>query len=75
MLSLVKRFVLTSIVVISCNTVVSSQSILEKVENETVMTNTDNTKEERVVRVYRYRNSRVRKELKFRTKKDRPQLA
>jgi hypothetical protein len=44
-------------------------------DTPSILENVETSKEQSVARLYRYQNSRVKKALSFRTKKDRPKLA
>lgn len=77
------KAILTTIAVIFFGTLTMAQSVSNEIKVETVTysvtldveINTDSEKEVKVARLYRYKNSRIKKALSFRTKRNRAKLA
>ena len=77
------KAILTTIAVIFFGTLTMAQSVSKEIKVETVTysvtldveINTDSEKEVKVARLYRYKNSRIKKALSFRTKRNRAKLA
>ncbi len=77
------KAILTIIAVISFGTLAMAQDISKEVKVETtavgveldITIEKENKKETEVARLYRFKNSRIKKALSFRTKKNRSKLA
>ncbi len=77
------KAILTTIAVIFFGTLAMAQDISKEAKVETVSfgvtltveIDTEANKEDKVARLYRYKNSRIKKELSFRTKRNRAKLA
>lgn len=77
------KAILTTIAVIFFGTLTMAQSVSNETKVETVAfsvtldieIDTDSKKEIKVARLYRYKNSRIKKALSFRTKRNRAKLA
>ena len=77
------KAILTTIAVIFFGTLTMAQSVSKEIKVETVTysvtldveINTDSKKATEVARLYRYKNSRIKKALSFRTKRNKAKLA
>lgn len=77
------KAILTTIAVIFFGTLTMAQSVSNETKVETVAfsvtldieIDTDSKKETKVARLYRYKNSRIKKALSFSTKRNRAKLA
>ena len=77
------KAILTTIAVIFFGTLTMAQSVSKETKVETVTfsvtldieIDADSKKETEVARLYRYKNSRIKKALSFRTKRNRAKLA
>ena len=77
------KAILTTIAVIFFGTLTMAPSVSNETKVETVAfsvtldieIDTDSKKEIKVARLYRYKNSRIKKALSFRTKRNRAKLA
>ncbi|MEM0931482.1 MAG: hypothetical protein AAF575_11255 [Bacteroidota bacterium] len=77
------KAILTTIAVLFFSTLAMAQNVSEEAKVETISfgitveveINEQTEKEVKVARLYRFKNSRIKKELAFRTKRNRSKLA